>query len=183
MCRMTRPSLVRRRAGSWKYQEGMETSDGTRPSAGGRALRQAVHEDVEQQLEALVRVDRREVVGQRYEVGELPGRQRGEVAGRIILRKLRDRAGVVLPVVPVLATPLRATRMPALRSLAARARLGGRLVQSESVDDGDEQVLAGHGQPVGDAARTQDREHLLAVAQGVRAHRDPAKRDGNDVAV
>jgi len=69
-------------------------------------LRQAVHEDVEQQLEAFVRVDRREVASHRREVGELRGRQRGDVAARIIRRKLRDRAAVIPPVVPVLATLL-----------------------------------------------------------------------------
>jgi len=36
-------------------------------------LRQAVHEDVEQQLEALVRVNRREVASQRREAGNCPG--------------------------------------------------------------------------------------------------------------
>src|SRR5262249_61601814 len=116
MCRMTRPSLVRRRAGSWKYQEGMETSDGTRPSAGGRALRQAVHEDAEQQLEALVRVDRREVAGQGREMGKLPRRQRGEVTARVILGRLRGRAAVVR----VLGRLRGAATIPAPRRLAPR---------------------------------------------------------------
>ena len=105
-------------------------------------MRQAVHEDVEQQLEALVRVNRREVASQRREVGELPGRQRGDVAARIILRQLRDRAAVIPPVVPVLAAPPRAATMLAFRGPAARAWLGGRFVEGESVDDGDELVLA-----------------------------------------
>jgi hypothetical protein len=39
-------------------------------------LRQAAHEDVEQQLEALVRVDVREVAGQDREVRELRRRLR-----------------------------------------------------------------------------------------------------------
>ena len=115
-------------------------------------MRQAVHEDVEQQLEPLVRVNRREVASQRREVGELPGRQRGEVAARIILGQLRGRAAVVPPVVPVraatpraatmLAATMLAATMLAFRGLADRARLGGRLVEGESVDDGDELVLA-----------------------------------------
>src|SRR5262249_60450405 len=60
-------------------------------SAGGHALCQAVHEDVEQQLETLIRVDRAEVAGQGGEVGELPGRQRGEVAARIIFGRFPGR--------------------------------------------------------------------------------------------
>src|SRR5262245_34730968 len=63
-----------RRAARWKCHRGPATSGGFR-SADGRAPRQAVHEDVEQQLETLVRVSRREVAGQGREVGKLLGRQ------------------------------------------------------------------------------------------------------------
>src|SRR6516165_1891775 len=70
--------------------------DGLTGSVSGRPLRQAVHEDVEQQLEALTGLDRREVPGQGGEVGELPGWQRGEVAARVILGQLRRTA--VVPV-------------------------------------------------------------------------------------
>ena len=82
-------------------------SDGPGRSASGRAPRQAVHEDVEQQLEALIRVNRREVASQRREVGELRGRQRGEVAARVILGQLRDRAAVIPTAGSVRAAPLR----------------------------------------------------------------------------
>jgi hypothetical protein len=125
----------------------------------GCALREPVHEEVEQEFESRVGIADHEVVGERDEVGEALGRERAEVVAHhrdcLVERRLVGRR------------------------LAAFAGL----VDCEAVDDGDEEVVAEHGERVGDVAGAEDGEHALAVGKGVGAHGDAADRDADYVAV
>ena len=77
------------------------------------------------------------MVGERDEVGEAFWRERGEV----VARHRGDLVG----------------------GRAVRGRLAGfaGLVECEAVYERDEQVVAEHGEPVGQAAGAHDREHAL----------------------
>jgi hypothetical protein len=132
----------------------------------GGAAGEAVYEDVDEELEALVRVGEGELIGESGHIREGSGGERGDVV-----------AGHV-------------------RGLLAAVRVGGRdvgggvgdvvdagLVDGEAVDGGDQEQIPLDGQAWGEAAGAQDGQDALGVAQGVGAHGDAADRDPDDPGV
>ena len=132
----------------------------------GGAAGEAVYEDVDEELEALVGVGKGELLGESGHVRKGSGGERGDVvAGHI-------------------------------RGLLTAIRIGGRdvgggvgdvvdagLVDGEAVDGSDQKQIPLDGQARGEAAGAQDGQDALGVAQGVGAHGDAADRDPDDPGV
>jgi hypothetical protein len=106
-------------------------------------LRESVDEEFEQEFESCVGIAGHDVVGERDEIREPLGWERGEVVARHRRSLLRRR--------------LVGRRLACLAGLVDR----------EAVDGGDEEVVAEHGERVGDAAGAEDGEDAFAVFAGI----------------
>ena len=132
----------------------------------GGVAGQAVDEDVDEELEALVGVGQGELVGQVGHGGKERRGQRGDVvAGHV--RGLLQAVGI------------------ARGGMAGRvgAVVDAGLVDGEAVDGGDQEQVALDGKRRGQAGGAQDSQDPFGITQGVRPHRDAADRDAHQPGV